>query len=66
MLRRLRERAEWKFFAVLPRERIAALQERRLFYVWDEPRAEVRWMCSFDTTEQDVDSFVADMREILA
>jgi len=53
-------------FAILPRERIAPLQERRLFYVWDEPRAEVRWMCSFDTTEEDVDSFVAELREILA
>ena len=37
-------------FAILPRERIAALQERRAFLVWDQPRAEVRWMCSFDTT----------------
>ena len=53
-------------FAVLPGDRIASLQERRAFLVWDQPRAEVRWMCSFDTTEQDVDSFVADMREVLA
>jgi threonine aldolase len=53
-------------FATLPRERIAALQARRFFYVWDEPRAEVRWMCSFDTTEQDVDDFVSEMRKTLA
>ena len=53
-------------FAVLPGDRIEALQERRAFLVWDQPRNEVRWMCSFDTTEQDVDSFVTEMREVLA
>ena len=29
------------------------------FYVWDEQTGEVRWMTSFDTTEQDVDAFAA-------
>jgi threonine aldolase len=50
-------------FARLPRERIAALQARRFFYVWDDAGAEVRWMCSFDTTEEDVDRFVSEMRD---
>ncbi len=53
-------------FARLPRGRIAALQARRFFYVWDEAGAEVRWMCSFDTTEEDVDTFVGEMHETLA
>ena len=53
-------------FARLPRERIAALQARRFFYVWDEAASEVRWMCSFDTTEQDVDDFVSELRDTLA
>jgi len=53
-------------FARLPKGRIAALQARRFFYEWDQAGAEVRWMCSFDTTEDDVDSFVEEMREILA
>lgn len=53
-------------FARLPRERIAALQARRMFYVWDEAASEVRWMCSFDTTEQDVDDFVSELRGTLA
>jgi threonine aldolase len=26
--------------------------------VWDEESSVVRWMASFDTTEQDVDAFV--------
>jgi threonine aldolase len=52
-------------FARLPRGKIAPLQARRFFYVWDEAGAEVRWMCSFDTTEADVDAFVAEMRSTL-
>ena len=46
-------------FARLPHEAIAALQRDYDFYVWDEPTDEVRWMCSWDTTEEDVDGFVA-------
>lgn len=44
-------------FAEIPRAAIADLQERYFFYVWDEERSLVRWMCSFDTTEQDVKQF---------
>ncbi|HEX6643987.1 MAG TPA: low specificity L-threonine aldolase [Gemmatimonadales bacterium] len=44
-------------FAILPREAIAPLQEEFFFYVWDEARSEVRWMASWDTTEEDVDRF---------
>ena len=41
-------------FAALPRESIARVQERFFFYVWNEQTPEVRLMCSFDTTEEDV------------
>jgi threonine aldolase len=41
-------------FAVLPRESIPRVQERFFFYVWNEQTSEVRLMCSFDTTEEDV------------
>lgn len=44
-------------FAEIPRASIAELQKRYFFYVWDEDRSLVRWMCSFDTTEQDVKEF---------
>ena len=50
-------------FATLPASAIAALQERFAFYVWNERRAEVRWMCSWDTTEDDVDAFAQAVRE---
>jgi len=44
-------------FAQIPSAAIAELQKRYFFYVWDEDRSLVRWMCSFDTTEQDVRQF---------
>jgi threonine aldolase len=44
-------------FAQIPQESIAKIQERYFFYVWSEEEAVVRWMCSFDTTEEDVRGF---------
>jgi threonine aldolase len=34
--------------------------------VWDEKTGEVRWMTSFDTTEVDVDGFVAALKAEMA
>ncbi|MDX6665401.1 MAG: threonine aldolase [Solirubrobacteraceae bacterium] len=48
-------------FAILPPGVADRLRERWFFYDWDELRGEVRWMCSWDTTEADVDAFVADV-----
>ena len=45
-------------FATLPAGVADRLRESFRFYDWDALRREVRWMCSFDTTEQDVDAFV--------
>jgi len=42
-------------FARLPPEALAAIRKEYFFYTWDEVRGEVRWMASFDTTEEDVD-----------
>ncbi|GAA3598874.1 low specificity L-threonine aldolase [Klugiella xanthotipulae] len=36
------------------------------FYDWDAAAGEVRWMCSFDTTEADVDAFVGAIERELA
>ena len=44
-------------FAILPEPAIVKLQEAYPFYAWDEARNEVRWMCSWDTSEEDIDSF---------
>ncbi len=48
-------------FATMPPGVADALRESFRFYDWDAARGEVRWMCSFDTTEQDVDAFVAEL-----
>jgi threonine aldolase len=49
-------------FALLPPELVAPLQERFGFYVWDETTGEIRWMCSWDTTQDDVDELIAAVR----
>ncbi len=57
-------------FARLPRPAIdrllAELPGEDPFYVWDEATNEVRWMCSWDTTETDVDEFAARVRDAVA
>ena len=50
-------------FAKIPRPAIAKLQKRYFFYVWNEQQSVVRWMCSFDTTEQDVKQFARFVAE---
>jgi threonine aldolase len=52
-------------FAVVPPEYISALQARHAFLVWNEPASEVRWMCSWDTSEGDVDGLLDSLREIV-
>ena len=53
-------------FATVPAAAIPRLQERFDFYVWDEARAEVRWMCSWDTTESDVMAFSQFVRRAVS
>ena len=52
-------------FAIIPPEVIPVLQEEFFFYVWDEDTSEVRWMCSFDTTEEDIESFASLLESLL-
>ena len=53
-------------FAELDLAAADRVRERYRFYDWDRAKRQVRWMCAFDTTEQDVDAFVAAVREALA
>ena len=52
-------------FVKIPRESIPIIQERYFFFVWQEEESVVRWMCSFDTTEEDVQNFAQFVREAL-
>lgn len=54
-----------EIFAIVPREKIEQLQKECFFYVWDENASEVRWVCSFDTTESDIIEFVNLLRKEL-
>ena len=53
-------------FAILANDAADRIRERVRFYDWDRALGQVRWMCAFDTTEADVDNFVAVIREELA
>ncbi len=52
-------------FVQLPAEVWHALQKEYFFYDWDEAQNVVRWMCSFDTTEEDIHSFIAALKRLL-
>ena len=52
-------------FAIVPPKIIEPLKEQFFFYMWDELKSEVRWMTSFDTTEQEILDFVQLIRKLL-
>lgn len=52
-------------FVRLPAAAVEPLQQVSPFYEWDEATHEARWMCSWDTTEDDIDSFVAAVRRLV-
>jgi threonine aldolase len=45
-------------FALLDNAVADRIREKFRFYDWDRAKGEVRWMCSFDTTEDDISRFV--------
>jgi threonine aldolase len=52
-------------FAKIPHDAIEKIQERYFFYVWNEEESVVRWMCSFDTTEEDVREFAKFVARVI-
>ena len=44
-------------FAQIPSYAVEKIKERYFFYPWVEEQCIVRWMCSFDTTEEDIKDF---------
>ncbi len=52
-------------FVKIPQSIIKPLQDKFFFYVFDEQASIVRWMCSFDTTENDIEAFTKELRELL-
>jgi threonine aldolase len=52
-------------FAIMPAQIIEPLQKEYPFYVWNEKLNEVRLMCSWDSTEEEVKRFVGKVKSLL-
>ncbi|MDP4238769.1 MAG: low specificity L-threonine aldolase [Bacteroidota bacterium] len=52
-------------FAIIPVHVIEPLRSQYPFYEWDAETHEQRWMCSFDTTEEEVENFVRALEKLL-
>ena len=52
-------------FATIPRAYVTALQSVSQFHIWDEGTTEARFVCSFDTTEEDIAAFIREGRLII-
>src|SRR5271166_4341549 len=50
-------------FAQIPRHAIDKIKEHYFFYMWIEEECIVRWMCSFDTSEEDIRDFARIVAE---
>ncbi|HUX41985.1 MAG TPA: beta-eliminating lyase-related protein [Rectinemataceae bacterium] len=51
-------------FAAIPRKLREALLEKWFFYPFDESRNIVRWMCSWDNEDADIDTFAGDLARL--
>ena len=52
-------------FAIFPKEQIPDIQKEYSFHIWDETTSEVRLMCSWDTTPEDIYGFVDAVKNYL-
>lgn len=52
-------------FVIIPAGVIQTLRSQYPFYEWDAQTHEQRWMCSFDTTETEINEFVKTLKELL-
>ena len=52
-------------FVIIPEHVIQPLRVQYPFYEWDAELHEQRWMCSFDTTEEDVIEFTEVLKKLL-
>ena len=53
-------------FAQIPRRAVEKIKDRYFFHMWIEEECIVRWMCSFDTTEEDIKDFAAVVAEAVS
>jgi threonine aldolase len=53
-------------FVTLPADVVEPLRQSFRFYDWNPATGEVRWMCAWDTTPEDVDAFAAAITAALS
>ena len=53
-------------FPILPGNVTKKIQEDFRFYIWDQVTGQVRWMCSWDTTLEDVEGLLTSLRKALS
>ena len=53
-------------FLTIPHEAASRLATKHTFYIWNENTGEIRFVTSFDTTEEDISVLVRDIKEALA
>ena len=63
-------RVVWKVesngvFVQIPEPAIERIKAQYFFYPWIEEECIVRWMCSFDTTEEDIREFASFVAEVV-
>ncbi len=51
-------------FARIPKDIVNKLQKDFFFYTWDEQTSLVRFMTGFDTTDADIDDFIAAIKKV--
>ena len=55
-----------QIFLTMPTGAIEKLREHYMFYVWNEAVNEVRFVTSWDTTDEDINGLVTTLRHIMA
>lgn len=49
-------------FMHLPKQKIIELQSKFFFYIWDDSKNIVRWVCSWDTSIKDIEELIYSLK----
>ena len=52
-----------QLFLTMPRAEIDLMLQSYFFYFWNEEADEIRLVTSFDTTEEDIDTFIRILKK---
>jgi threonine aldolase len=52
-------------FLTMPKDVIQKMLEKYFFYFWNEDNNEIRLVCSWDTTKEDIDAFISHLKVLL-